>query len=102
VARYWEAHYDIVRTLRDNWETLGPKLRGKPHVVVGSWDSFGLERGVMRLRDALATLPGSDAQIEIVPERTHFDLYRGGLRARFDREMTTAAAANGARPKPSP
>ena len=105
VARYWEAHYDIVRTLRANWARLGPKLRGKLHVVVGSWDTFQLERGVMRLRDALATLPGNDAQIEIVPERTHFDLYLadGGLRARFDREMTAAAAAaTGARPKPSP
>lgn len=95
VARYWEAHYDIVRILRDNWPALGPQLRGKLHVVVGSWDTFQLERGVMRLRDALATLPDSDAQIEIVPQRTHFDLYRGpngGLHARFDREMTAAAA----------
>ena len=94
VARYWEAHYDIVRTLRDHWATLGPKLHGKLHVVVGSWDTFQLERGVMRLRDALAKLPGSDAQIEIVPERTHMDLYRGpngGLYSRFDREMTAAA-----------
>ncbi len=101
VARYWEAHYDIVRTLRDNWPALGPKLRGKLHVVVGSWDTFQLERGVMRLRDALATLPGSNAQIEIVPHRTHMDLYRGGLTARIDREMTAAAAA-AAGPKPSP
>ena len=105
VARYWEAHYDIVHTLRSNWPRLGPKLRGKLHVVVGSWDTFQLERGVIRLRDALATLPGNDAQIEIVPERTHFDLYAadGGLQARFDREMTAAAAAaTGARPKASP
>ena len=106
VARYWEAHYDIVRTLRDEWPVVGPKLRGKLHVVVGSWDTFQLERGVMRLRDALAELPGTDAQIEIVPQRTHFDLYRGpngGLQARFDREMTAAAAAaTGAQPKPSP
>jgi S-formylglutathione hydrolase FrmB len=95
VARYWEAHYDIVRTIRDNWATLGPRLRGKLHVVVGSWDTYQLERGVMRLRDALAKLPGSDAAIEIVPERTHVDIYRGpngGLYARFDREMTAAAA----------
>ena len=40
VARYSEAHFDIMRTLRDNWKTLGPKLRGKLHVVVGSWDTF--------------------------------------------------------------
>jgi putative esterase len=101
VARYWEAHYDIVHTLRDHWASLGPKLRGKLHVVVGSWDTFQLERGVIRLRDALAALPRSDAQIEIVPERTHFDLYLadGGLYARFDREMMAAAAvATGAQP----
>jgi len=106
VARYWEAHYDIVRTLHDNWPALGPKLHGKLHVVVGSWDTFQLERGVMRLRDALAKLPGSDAQIEIVPQRTHMDLYRGpsgGLYARIDREMTAAAAAaTRTQPLPSP
>ncbi len=48
----------------------------------------------MRLRDALAQLPGSDARIEIVPKRTHMDLYgkHGELMVRFDREMTAAAA----------
>ena len=105
VARSWEAHYDIVRTLRDHWRTLGPQLRGKLHVIVGSWDTFQLERGVIRLRDALAKLPGSDAQIEIVPERTHIDLYagpNGGLYARIDREITAAATASAAQPKPSP
>jgi S-formylglutathione hydrolase FrmB len=106
VARYWEAHYDIVRTLRDEWPTVGPQLRGKLHVVVGSWDTFQLERGVMRLRDALANLPDNGAHVEIVPQRTHMDLYRGpngGLTARIDREMTAAAAAAaGAQPKPSP
>ena len=35
----------------------------------------------MRLRDALAKLPGSDAQIEIVPERTHMDLYAARMAA---------------------
>jgi len=93
VAREWEARYDIVRNLRTRWPEIGPELRGKLHVVVGSWDTFQLERGVMRLRDALATLPGSDAHVEIVPKRTHFDLYgkHGELMVRFDREMTAAA-----------
>lgn len=94
VVHAWEARYDIVAKLRREWPALGPRLRGKLHVVVGDWDTFQLERGVMRLRDALAALPGSDAEIEIVPHRTHMDLYagpNGGLAVRFDREMTAAA-----------
>jgi hypothetical protein len=94
VARAWEARYDIVHNIERDWPRVGPHLRGKLHVIVGSWDTFHLEAGVLRLRVALRTLPGSDADIEIVPHRDHFDLYRGprgGLIARFDREMRAAA-----------
>jgi hypothetical protein len=98
VAREWEAHYDIVHTLVTNWATLGPQLRGKLHVVVGTWDTFHLDAGVRRLRDALAHLPGSDAQIRFLRHRTHFDLYRGphgGLMVTIDRAMAAAAARAG-------
>ena len=97
VAREWEAHYDIVHNLVMHWDTLGPKLRGKLHVIVGTWDTFHLDAGVHRLHDALAKLPGSDAQTTFIPHRTHFDLYQGphgGLMVTIDRAMTAAAKAS--------
>ncbi|MBV8150747.1 MAG: enterochelin esterase, partial [Candidatus Eremiobacteraeota bacterium] len=95
VAREWETRYDIVRTLRARWPDIGPSLRGKYHVWVGTWDTFHLDGPVHRLQALLATLPGSDAQITFVPKRDHFDLYRGphgGLTVQIDRAMTTTAA----------
>lgn len=98
VAHAWEARYDIVRNLRRDWPRIGPDLHGKLHVIVGSWDTFHLDAGVIRLRTLLQSLPGSDATIEIAPHRDHFNLYggpRGGLIGRFDREMRAAAAHAG-------
>jgi hypothetical protein len=46
VAAYWEEHYDIAHVLRANWPALAPLLAGKIHVLVGSEDTFHLERPV--------------------------------------------------------
>lgn len=103
VARSWEAHYDIVDNLRAKWPQIGPSLRGKIHVWVGTWDTFHLDGPVHRLQAALRQLPGSDAQITFVPKRDHFDLYRGargGLTVTIDRAMTAAAARATATPRP--
>ena len=91
VARYWETHYDIVRILHDRWPVLGPKLKGKLHVVMGSADTFHLEGGTYRLRDELKAL-GSDAQVTIVPGADHGTVfqYDGGLIAHIVREMKRA------------
>src|SRR5271163_3596386 len=35
-AAYWHDHYDLNAILQRDWETLGPKLRGKLHLYVGS------------------------------------------------------------------
>jgi hypothetical protein len=42
------------------------------------------------LRDALKSL-GSDAKIEFLEGRDHFDLYEGGLSERIAREMYAVA-----------
>ncbi len=85
VARAWEK-YDISRILREHWATLGPKLKGKIHIVVGTADSFHLEASVGLLEQQLKSL-GADAAITYLPGRNHFDLYEGGLSIRIAKEM---------------
>src|SRR2546421_11338753 len=89
VQKAWEP-YDIDRLLRQNWVTLGPKLRGKLNIIVGTADTFHLEKAVYLLRDTLKTR-GSDARIEFIEGRDHFDLYQGGLAERIAHEMYAVA-----------
>ncbi len=89
VAKAWEK-YDISRLLRDNWKTLAPKLKGKIHIIVGTADTFHLDEAV-RLLDAELKKLGSNAKIEYLEGRTHFDLYQGGLADRIAQEMYAVA-----------
>ncbi|HMD01413.1 MAG TPA: alpha/beta hydrolase-fold protein [Candidatus Baltobacteraceae bacterium] len=88
VAAYWEAHYDIAALLRARWPELGPQLRGKLNIFVGTQDTYHLEGAVYRLRDELRDL-GSDAQITIVPGADHGTIFRwkGGLIEEIVRQM---------------
>jgi S-formylglutathione hydrolase FrmB len=88
VAKAWEA-YDIRLYLERNWRALGPKLKGKLHVITGELDSFYLEGAVKLLKESLTKL-GSDAVVEIVPKRDHGNLLDEKLAARLDREMRAA------------
>jgi S-formylglutathione hydrolase FrmB len=89
VQKAWEK-YDISLMLRTNWKTLGPKLKGKLHIIVGTADTFHLNEAVKLLDDELKKL-GSDARIEYIEGRTHFDLYQGGLAERIAAEMYAVA-----------
>jgi len=89
VQKAW-SRYDISRLLVSNWRTLGPKLKGKIHVVVGTVDNFHLEEAVYLLRDTLKGL-GSDANFEVIEGRDHMDLFQGDLADRIVREMYTVA-----------
>jgi len=91
VERYWEEHYDIARLLKVRWPELGPKLRGKLHVVVGTWDTFHLDGPVRLLAEELKTL-GSDAEIDFARHYDHFNIYDydGGLLRHDVREMKRA------------
>jgi enterochelin esterase-like enzyme len=97
VARAWQ-RYDIRLKLATSWESLGPKLKGKLHIIVGSEDSFHLEGAVRLLCDFLKQ-KGSDAVCEIVPDRDHGNLYGpyqtypDGLSVRIGREMAAKFAA---------
>jgi hypothetical protein len=53
VAAYWHEHYDLRAILEKNWDTLGPKLRGKLHLYCGSADTYFLNDAVYRMEDFL-------------------------------------------------
>jgi len=53
IAAYWREHYDLRYILERDWATLGPKLRGKIHVYVGSADTYFLNDAVYYLEDFL-------------------------------------------------
>ncbi len=56
VAAHWREHYDLSHILARDWATLGPKLRGKLHVNVGTLDTFFLDGAVKLMEERLATL----------------------------------------------
>jgi hypothetical protein len=53
VAQYWRENYDLSHILERDWATLGPKLRGKLHIYVGSADTYFLNNAVYFLEDFL-------------------------------------------------
>jgi hypothetical protein len=53
VAAYWREHYDLSHILQRDWATLGPKLRGKIHLYVGSADTYFLNDAVYYIEDFL-------------------------------------------------
>ena len=55
VAAYWKEHYDLSAILQRDWATLGPKLKGKLRIYVGSADSYFLNNAVYYLEDFLKT-----------------------------------------------
>lgn len=91
VQQAW-SHYDLSKFLKNNWAQLGPKLRGKLHVYVGTKDSIHLEESVYLLRDTLGNL-GTDAAFTFMEGKTHFDLYADGLAKRIALEMGQASKA---------
>jgi pimeloyl-ACP methyl ester carboxylesterase len=88
IVRGWEK-YDIRLTLERDWKTLGPKLNGKLHVYTGAEDTFYLEGAVRLLQESLKKL-GSDAVVEIIPDRDHGSLVDKKMRERIAHEMAEA------------
>jgi hypothetical protein len=91
-ARAWEK-YDLRRVLESRWSELGPKLAGKLHVFQGELDTFYLDGATRLLKESLAALQ-SDAVVEIVPGKTHFDLLSPELHARMRREIVASFLKN--------
>jgi S-formylglutathione hydrolase FrmB len=74
VASYWRTHYDIVEYLNNNWNSIGPDLRGKIHLVVGTDDTFYLDGAAHSLESALNRL-GGQPHFTFLPGRSHFNVY---------------------------
>lgn len=64
VVRYMREHgFDLSGYARDNWATLGPKLRGKLNFFAGEMDDFYLNLAVYRFQDMVAEVAGPDYPI---------------------------------------
>jgi hypothetical protein len=87
VAVAWKK-YDIGEILRTRWKELGPKLKGKLHVYMGTQDTFYLNGAVELLQKDLKNL-GSDAVVELLPG-DHGTLMTSALRSRIDKQMADA------------
>lgn len=92
VAEAWKK-YDIALLVRQRWADLGPKLKGKLNLYVGTQDTFRLE-GPMRLFAAELKELGSDATVVFAEGRNHGslrdphpELWPDGMLARIHREM---------------
>ncbi len=84
VANAWKP-FDICLKLKSQWPELGPQLQGKLNVFAGEFDNFYLEGAVRRLKTTMQDL-GSDAVIEIVPDRDHGSTMDAELMQRIERE----------------
>jgi S-formylglutathione hydrolase FrmB len=90
VAEQWKK-YDLRLVLENNWETLGPKLRGKLHIAAGEADTYFLNNAVHLLERFLTDAdPPFAGKIVYGPGKGHgwTDL---SLRQMLD-EMQAAAA----------
>ena len=76
-AAYWREHYDLNAILQRDWNTLGPKLRGKLHIYVGSDDTYFLNNAVYLMEDFLKTTgtPGHgvpyEGEVQYGPRAEH-------------------------------
>ena len=86
IANYWLDRYDISRYLARNARALVKPLRRKIHIVVGTADTFYLDKAVRLLQETVTPL-GYEPRITYLANRTHFDLFNGGLRTRIAAQM---------------
>ncbi len=73
VAAYWKEHYDLSNILQRDWSTLGPKLRGKLRIYVGSADNYMLNNAVYLIEDFLKSTknPPYDGEVKYGDRAEH-------------------------------
>jgi hypothetical protein len=90
VAEHWK-QYDIRLILERNWATLGPKLKGKIHVLAGGWDTFYLDGAAVHLREFLRTTDYG-GYVELLPG-DHGSFLTEPVRDRIESEMAVRLKA---------
>ena len=90
VVEYWK-RYDIRLILEENWPGLGPKLKGKIHVIAGAWDTFYLKNAVEYLNDFLKTTDYG-GYVEVHPGN-HGSFMTSRVRERIEKEMAEQFAS---------
>ena len=72
VAEYWRKH-DLKDFVKNNWETLGPKIQGKVWIWAADMDNFYLNPATRAFDEMLKTMenPKSDASIHFTPMKGH-------------------------------
>lgn len=64
-ANYWREHYDLAHILQRDWQTLGPKLRGKLRIYAGDMDNYYLNNAVYSIERFLRSAsPPADAVVD--------------------------------------
>ena len=73
VAEYWKEHYDLDAILQRDWTKLGPQLRGKLHIYVGSDDNYMLNDAVYLMEDFLKKTndPPYEGEVAYGPRAEH-------------------------------
>jgi len=89
VATYWIERFDLTRRLAAD-TTLVPKLRTRLHFIVGTEDTFYLDRSVRRMQEVIDPL-GYEARFTYLEGRDHFNLYDGDLLASIAAQMYEVA-----------
>jgi hypothetical protein len=53
VADYWRENYDLRHILERDWQSIGPDLVGKIHILTGDMDNYYLNNAVYRTEEFL-------------------------------------------------
>ena len=73
VARYWQENYDLRYILERDWQTLGPKLKGKIHIYCGDMDNYYLNNAVYLTEEFLKNTkdPYYDGEVDYGDRAEH-------------------------------
>lgn len=77
VQQYWDRHYDLAELLNAQWPQLRFELQGRLHIIVGTKDTFGLDRSVRLFQEDTAAL-NSGTEFDYVPGGDHWSVLRAG------------------------
>jgi hypothetical protein len=73
VAKYWQENYDLRYILERNWDSLGPKLKGKIHIYCGDMDNYYLNNAVYLMEKFLESTknPYYDGEVDYGDRAEH-------------------------------